>query len=243
MSPGQDALDSPPAALARHVLADAPGDVVIFGAGDLGHSLRRMYAVQGISVRGFVDDRFPSHAEFDGLKILGSGEHAIRLAREDPLTRVGFAIGYRDFSLRAERFEALERAGVRFARCLHPSAVIDPTARVGRGVVAFAGVVVDHGCVLADDVLLNTGAVIAHDSRVERHAFISPGAILAGFVHIGPCAWIGLGAKILECVRVGAGAIVAAGAVVRDDVAPFSMVAGVPAVVKKALPAFDVGGS
>jgi len=44
-------------------------------------------------------------------------------------------------------------------------------------------------------------------------------------------AWIGFNATIMKGVRVGRGAIVAAGAVVTRDVAPYTVVAGVPAAV------------
>jgi acetyltransferase-like isoleucine patch superfamily enzyme len=45
--------------------------------------------------------------------------------------------------------------------------------------------------------------------------------------------WVGSRAMILKGVRVGEGAIVAAGAVVVRDVAPGTMVAGVPATPRK----------
>ena len=45
--------------------------------------------------------------------------------------------------------------------------------------------------------------------------------------------WIGAGARILDGVRIGTGAIVAAGAVVVAEVAPYSIVGGVPARVIK----------
>jgi acetyltransferase-like isoleucine patch superfamily enzyme len=46
---------------------------------------------------------------------------------------------------------------------------------------------------------------------------------------IGNDVWIGARAIILDGVHIGDGAIVAAGAVVARDVAPYSMVGGVPA--------------
>ncbi len=52
-------------------------------------------------------------------------------------------------------------------------------------------------------------------------------------VHIGHDAWIGHGAIILPGRRVGIGAVVGAGSVVSRDVADFTVVAGVPAVVIK----------
>lgn len=46
---------------------------------------------------------------------------------------------------------------------------------------------------------------------------------------IGPDTWLGHGAIVKPEVTIGAGAIVASGAVVTRDVAPFMIVAGVPA--------------
>jgi hypothetical protein len=46
---------------------------------------------------------------------------------------------------------------------------------------------------------------------------------------LGPDCWIGHGAIVRPDVTVGAGAVVAAGAVVTRDVAPYMIVAGVPA--------------
>jgi phosphonate metabolism protein (transferase hexapeptide repeat family) len=46
---------------------------------------------------------------------------------------------------------------------------------------------------------------------------------------IGHDVWIGAGAKVMAGVAIGTGAVVAAGAVVTRDVAPYQVVAGVPA--------------
>jgi acetyltransferase-like isoleucine patch superfamily enzyme len=41
--------------------------------------------------------------------------------------------------------------------------------------------------------------------------------------------WVGLGAKVLKNVRIGTGAVVATSSVVTRDVAPHTIVMGVPA--------------
>jgi phosphonate metabolism protein (transferase hexapeptide repeat family) len=51
----------------------------------------------------------------------------------------------------------------------------------------------------------------------------------ASRIHIGHDVWIGHGATILPGVTIGNGAVVGAGAVVSKDVAPYLIVAGVPA--------------
>lgn len=48
-------------------------------------------------------------------------------------------------------------------------------------------------------------------------------------IRIGHDVWIGQNAIILDGVNVGSGAIIAAGAVVNKDVAPYSIVGGIPA--------------
>ena len=48
-------------------------------------------------------------------------------------------------------------------------------------------------------------------------------------VVIGDRAWIGSHTVILHSVHIGEGAVVAAGAVVTHDVAPYTIVAGIPA--------------
>lgn len=52
---------------------------------------------------------------------------------------------------------------------------------------------------------------------------------------IGDKSWIGFGAVILGGVTIGEGAVVGAGSVVREDVPPWTVVAGNPAVIIKKL--------
>lgn len=52
-------------------------------------------------------------------------------------------------------------------------------------------------------------------------------------ITIGNDVWIGANATILDGVGIGTGAIIAAGAVVTKDVAPYAIVAGVPATLKR----------
>jgi acetyltransferase-like isoleucine patch superfamily enzyme len=58
--------------------------------------------------------------------------------------------------------------------------------------------------------------------------FVSQGLTAEGIV-VEDEVWIGSGAVITDGVRVGRGAVIAAGAVVTEDVAPHTVVGGVPA--------------
>jgi len=73
----------------------------------------------------------------------------------------------------------------------------------------------------------------SHDIGIQQQR---AAALCAKPVTIEDGAWLGARCTILPGVTIGAGAIVAAGAVVNRDVAPNTVVAGVPARAIKLLP-------
>lgn len=83
------------------------------------------------------------------------------------------------------------------------------------------------GIYIGDDVLVGHNCVIAtlnHAMDPDSRADMIPRP-----VRIGNKVWIGANVTILPGVTVGDGAILAAGAVVSQDVAPCTIVGGVPA--------------
>lgn len=94
------------------------------------------------------------------------------------------------------------------------------------------------GITIADDVLLGSGVQI----YVHNHRFDDPNLpiIDQGYypsypVTIESGSWIGAGAVILPGVTVGRKAVVGAGSIVTRDVPPFTLVAGNPARVIRAI--------
>jgi acetyltransferase-like isoleucine patch superfamily enzyme len=67
----------------------------------------------------------------------------------------------------------------------------------------------------------------------DIHTPIKDQGILKSPVRIGPDVWIGTKVTVLRGVRVGEGSVLAAHTVVRADVPPYSVVAGVPGRVVK----------
>ena len=133
--------------------------------------------------------------------------------------------------------------------CLHPE-----TFEIGSGVVIGDHAVLqgrfDGTCVIGDHVWIGPQSYFdARDLVIEDYVGWGPGAKVLGSthaahpvdvpviqtdLHIRPVrirAWadIGVNAVILPGVTIGKGAIVGAGAVVTEDVEPFTIVAGVPA--------------
>ena len=86
--------------------------------------------------------------------------------------------------------------------------------------------------------------IIGNDSRIGLHSTIIGPVTIGNHVHLSQGittkqvtieddVWIGANAVILPGVNIGRHAVVAAGAVVTKDVSPGTLVAGVPAILKK----------
>lgn len=86
-------------------------------------------------------------------------------------------------------------------------------------------------------VTVGNNVMIAHGSQIisAGHRITEPDETMRfSGLDVAPITleddvWIGAGAIVLPGVTVGKGAVVAAGAVVTKDVAPFTIVAGIPA--------------
>jgi acetyltransferase-like isoleucine patch superfamily enzyme len=174
-------------------------------------------------------------------------------------SRHGYGAGDEDARMRRVVWRALALRfghGVRIGRgalATHPE-----TFEIGDGVFigeqAFIQGRFDGRCVIGDHVWLGPQSYFdARDLVIEDYVGWGPGARVLGSMHTGQpadvpviqtdleirpvriCAWadIGVNAVVLPGVTIGKGAIVGAGAVVTRDVEPFTIVAGVPARLKR----------
>jgi acetyltransferase-like isoleucine patch superfamily enzyme len=99
---------------------------------------------------------------------------------------------------------------------------------VGSGSVIGFWAILDgrRGIVIGKDVNLSSEVALwtlQHDLASRDFAAVG------GPIVIGDRAWLSFRATVLPGVTIGEGAVVAAGAVVTSDVAPFTVVGGVPA--------------
>ncbi|HXZ60691.1 MAG TPA: acyl-ACP--UDP-N-acetylglucosamine O-acyltransferase [Steroidobacteraceae bacterium] len=82
---------------------------------------------------------------------------------------------------------------------------------------------------IGDDNLFMASAHVAHDCVVGSKTVFANGAVLGGHVEIGDWVILGGLSAVHQFARVGAHAFLAGGAMARQDVPPYVMVAGDPA--------------
>lgn len=122
-------------------------------------------------------------------------------------------------------------------------------ARIEMGALIRKGVEIENDAVILMGAVLNTQAKIGTQTMIDMNAVIGSGAQIGARCHVGAGAvvagmmepaciepviveddvLIGANAVILEGVKVGHHSIIGAGAVVTKDVAPYSVMVGVPA--------------
>lgn len=88
---------------------------------------------------------------------------------------------------------------------------------------------------IGDNVMLGPGVLISTSTHPLEPQKRQKGIETALPITIGNNVWIGMGVKILEGVIIGDNAVIAAGAVVNKNVAPNTLVGGVPAKLIKLL--------
>ena len=124
---------------------------------------------------------------------------------------------------------------------IEPGAIIREQVEIGKNAVIMMGAIINIGAVIGEGTMIDMVAVLGGRATVGKNCHIGAGTVLAGVVEpasatpviIEDNVMIGANAVVIEGCRIGHDAVVAAGAVVVNNVAPNTVVAGCPAKVIK----------
>ncbi len=146
-----------------------------------------------------------------------------------PKDQVSLVIALSNNKQKAEITKSLLDKGFSFINCIHPTAVIAPSAELGTGLIINPYAVIQPLAKVGNFVMVHAGVIIEHDNIIEDYVNLAPGVKLAGWVHVRKKATICTGATIIPRMKIGRDAIVGAGSVVIKDVPDNQVVCGVPA--------------
>lgn len=124
---------------------------------------------------------------------------------------------------------------------IEPGAIIRDQVEIGDNAVIMMGASINIGSVIGEGTMIDMNVVLGGRATVGKNCHIGAGSVLAGVIEppsakpvvIEDDVVVGANAVVLEGVTVGKGAVVAAGAIVVEDVPPYTVVAGTPAKVIK----------
>lgn len=203
--------------------------LLILGAGGHARVLIEALLAGGEVIAGIVDiDPALQGKTLMGIPVLGGDEIVDDFPRGE--IRLVNGIGsIRDTRRRRELFDRFAARGYLFATVVHPAAVVASDAVLEEGAQVMAGAVIQPGCRVGRNSIINTKSSADHDCLIGDHVHIAPGVTLSGDVQIGDHAHVGTGATVIQGVVIGADSLVAAGAVVVRNVTAGARVMGMPA--------------
>jgi sugar O-acyltransferase (sialic acid O-acetyltransferase NeuD family) len=168
-------------------------------------------AVQGTRLReipvvGTLGDakKFP-HAKF----VFGIGSIKTRLVRDEILAKTG---------LTTSSFESI----------VHPSAVIDRTAKIGNGCIFHPGVCVGNDAIIEPFTIIAVNSAIAPYVKVGEFSMITSLALVLTAAELGRMCFIGSHSIITENVKVGEKSMVGVGTIVSRNIDKGVFVLGNP---------------
>jgi len=201
------------------------GAIVIYGGGGHGKSVIDLIRALGLHhVVGVIDDGLKKGADVMGVPVVGGGDQLTRLVKDGVRLAVNAVGGIGDIASRIQVFQRLIEAGFGFPTIIHPTAVVEPTARLGQGVQVFPHAYIGSDADIGFGTIINTAAVVSHDCRLGAYVNVAPGALLAGAVTLDEGVLIGMGATLNLNVTIGSKACIGNSAVIKDDVPSGKMV-------------------
>ncbi len=202
-----------------------PRALLVYGGGGHGKSLIDLVRCLGTyDLAVVIDDRLPAGSEVLGVPVVGGASALGETAARGVRLAVNAVGGIGDIMSRVRVFQRLLQAGFACPTLVHPTAWVEPSARVACGAQVFPHAYVGSQAQVGFGAIVNTSAVVSHDCVLGAYANVAPGALLAGGVRVGDGALLGMGVTVNLGVTIGAGARVGNSAVVKADVPPGGIV-------------------
>lgn len=189
-------------------------NVVILGAGGHANVIADIISAMGEKVVAFLDDDQQNNERS------GSISDYVKFKNAE------FIIGIGNADIRESLANSLN---VKWFTAIHPSAIISPSAVLGKGTVVMPNAVINARAVIGNHCIINTGAIVEHDNIISDYVHISVGAKLGGTVTIGKKTWIGIGSTVKNNVNIFSDCMIGAGATVVDDISTKGTYVGIPA--------------
>ncbi|ADR20581.1 serine O-acetyltransferase [Marivirga tractuosa] len=186
---------------------------VIFGVGGFGREVLSCmldsYKGTGIDISKttvFMDeDPKWINQTINGLKVISKEEFNVKndeliIAVGDPKTRQKIA---NSFPKETTYFSII-----------HPSAIISPWTKIGKGAIITAGTIITCNIEIGDHCHLNLNTTIGHDCKIGNYFTTAPGVNISGNciiednVYFGTASAIRQGINVVNNVTIGMGCMV-----------------------------------
>lgn len=164
---------------------------------------------------GFVVDKqyLPEDADCFEDKIF-SWEYIVSCETANECEIV-LGIGYNNLNLiRQKVFEKIENAGFNVGSFIHNTAIVSPSAKMGKGNVLLEHCIVQPGVEIGNANVLWSNVNICHHTKIADYCFFAASSVVLGRTVINSRCFIGCNSTIRNRVELAEKTLVSAGAFV-----------------------------
>lgn len=147
-----------------------------------------------------------------------------------------FSIGIGSPILRDKIYHEMKKRGVSFFTLLHPTADINPTAKIGEANIFQRGTTVFCDAKLGNANYLNGAVNLSHDVVIGDSNFFGPFSLVLGAASAGSRNSLAVRATLLPHAQIGDDNILAPGAIVYRGCGNSRRLEGNPAIIREFCP-------
>lgn len=206
-------------------------NLLIIGASGFGRDIYNMatecigYQKEYI-IKGFLDDNKNALASFGNYPPIVNSIKDYIVEKDDV-----FICALGDVKTKKNIIHLILDKGGKFISLIHPTANVDPSAKIGIGCIILQNAFIGAGSIIGDFILIQVSTVIGHDVKVGNFSRIDCLAVCTGGAIIEDEVTIHTAAVINQQVIVGKGSCVGAGSFAIRRVKENSTVFGNPATI------------
>ncbi|XWV24946.1 acetyltransferase [Tupanvirus deep ocean] len=206
-------------------------DVYVIGCGGNAKVVVDICKLNNYNIVGFFDDKFNRSNEmvYHKYKIIGKISDIVQYQNINIINSIG------DCNIRYKIYNTLKDLHLNWINCIHPSAYISSSAKIGYGNIICYGVIINSDTILGNFNLINTYAIIEHDCKIGHFNHFAPKSTLCGGITVGDTNLFGAGSTTIPCKTVGNSNIIGAMSAIIDNIKDNCTVVGIPGKIIKSL--------
>lgn len=145
---------------------------------------------------------------------------------------VTVAIG--DNKARLQKIDSLLVAGAIVPPIIHPSSSVSLYSEIGDGTQIMAFAVVNASARIGRGCIINTAAIVEHDCILGDGVHMSPQTSIGGGTSIGSFSWLCIGSTMSDHIKATENVVLGAGSTLIKDAEVAGLYVGSPANLKRA---------
>lgn len=202
-------------------------EIYIVGAGTYGEVMHELAELLGYKIMGYYDESEEKLGkEIMRVKVLGKFSEL----NQNEINKRQFIVAIGNNSIRQKLMTKINKLGGRTPSLIHPTAVISPSAEIGKGVYIHANTHIWTKVKISDYCIISSNVVIAHHTKLGNACLVSTLAGIGASVNLEERCFVGMGSTIVTGVtKIGSDTTIGAGAVVLESLDSNCVYAGVPA--------------